>query len=70
MNLRKKKKRKTNLNAKMSLRKMNQKIKINVNAEMKKKLQNNINKTIGSINLDSIVLFTMNFLGNFIYSFT
>lgn len=49
---------------------MNQKIKINVNAEMKKKLQNNINKTIGSINLDSIVLFTMNLLGNFIYSFT
>ena len=49
---------------------MNQKIKINVNAEMKKKMQNNINKTIGSINLDSIVLFTMNFLGNFIYSFT
>ena len=49
---------------------MNQKIKINVNAEMKKKLQNNINKTIGSINLDSIVLFTMNLLGKIINSYT
>lgn len=45
---------------------MKQKIKINVNAEMKKNLQNNINKTIGSINLDSIVLFMTYFLGNFI----